>query len=206
MIISIVFFIAIHANSQLKIGIRGGLNWSFLKANDILEANPSYDLLFEDDLRSGYHIGVITQAEISDFFIQPELLFTSNKSDVSVREIASGDIEELIEQKFYKIDLPVLVGYKFGPVKLEAGPVGTLLLKNTLVDDVKDFVNDFEQKYKTVTFGYQAGLGVQVSSLTLDLKYEGGFGKLSKSVQIDEEVFKTDSRMSQIILSVGIFF
>jgi hypothetical protein len=49
------------------------------------------------------------------------------------------------------------------------------------------------------TFGYQAGIGLDIGNLVLDLKYEGG---MTNSINGFAEV-PTDQRQNQLILSMG---
>lgn len=201
----LVIFVATNGNSQVRYGVRGGLNWSFYKAKDIIIEDQDYNILFNKEVRSGYHFGLFTQFKRSGFFLQPEILITANKADVSLMNKSSSALDEHLEQKFFKLDIPVLLGYKLGPLKIEAGPVGTVLLKNSLVDDLKEYVTDYDQTWKQFTLGYQAGLGIDVASLAIDLKYEGSFGTLGESIKIGQQELNFDSRLSQIILSIGLF-
>jgi hypothetical protein len=62
--------------------------------------------------------------------------------------------------------------------------------------------------YKGATFGYQAGVGIDLlKKLTLDVRYGGSLsGKFGDSVTIGSQTFKIDSRQPSLILSVGLMF
>jgi hypothetical protein len=112
-------------------------------------------------------------------------------------------VSEFGKQKFYKLDLPVIVGVKVGPLKLQAGPVGTMVIKSK--SDLLDKYN-LQETFRGATFGYQAGLGLELSSLLVDVKYEGNLSKLGDGVEIAGQNFNFDQRMHQWIFSVGFLF
>jgi hypothetical protein len=185
------------ASAQIKFGIRGGINSSRITLTDF--NTPLYDIQYrKGDL--GYHFGVMSQIKLLGVFIQPELLFTTAKNDV---KYTSSTVDEFGKQKFYKLDLPVIAGYKLGPLKLQAGPVGTFLIKSK--SDLLDKYN-IEETYKGATFGFQAGVGLELSSLLIDVKYEGNLSRLGDGVEIAGQQFNFDQRMHQWIFSIGFLF
>jgi hypothetical protein len=62
--------------------------------------------------------------------------------------------------------------------------------------------------YRGTTFGYQAGVGVDIfNTLTLDARYGGSLSKeFGDAVSIGSQTFNLDSRQPQFIISVGIMF
>lgn len=188
------------AFSQIKFGIRGGINSSNMKIKDF--TGDDYKLEYNTG-QFGYHFGVMGQVKILSAFIQPELLFTVAKYDVKLTNTATSE-SEAGTQKFNKLDVPVMAGVKLGVFKLQAGPVATVMINSK--SDVLDDHDDFKQKFKTATIGYQAGIGLELSSLLLDLKYEGNLSKFGDGINVGNNSFEFDQRMSQIILSLGFLF
>src|SRR5690606_17342287 len=112
--------------------------------------------------------GAFVRFSIMGFYIQPELVFASRTDEYKIEE---GVEAEIVKQKFNQLDLPILLGAKLGPVRLNAGPAARLLINSP-----KDLIDhpDFKAMYNDLTFGYQAGIGVDiVKRITLDLRYEG---------------------------------
>ncbi|MBN2347483.1 MAG: PorT family protein [Bacteroidales bacterium] len=186
--------------SQFKFGIRGGINSSTVKADDFLTNDNK--ITYPKNASMGFHFGVVSQIKIFNVFIQPEVLLTTNKNDMTVEDLVSGEKSELI-QTFNKLDIPVLLGIKFGPAKIEAGPVATILLKSS--SELFD-VASYEEKFKSAVFGYQAGIGLEVSKLAVELKYEGDLTRFGDGINVGGERLNFDSRLSQWIVTVGIFF
>ncbi len=204
-IASLLFlFCVLSLNAQFSFGIRGGINSSNIKLNDF--DGEIYRLDYARGAL-GFHIGVMAQIKLMSIFIQPELLFTRTKNDISVATFNTTAFEwgEPVfgEQRFNKIDIPIIAGVKLGPLKLQAGPVATMMLrsKSDLLDDY-----NIEQEYSAATLGYQAGVGLELANLLVDVKYEGNLSKLGDGVTIAGDSFNFDQRMSQWILSVGFLF
>ena len=106
---------------------------------------------------------------------------------------------------FKRVDLPIMVGWKFGPARIQAGPVGTIMLGQTSA--IEAAMDGVEEEFNGATWGYQVGVGLDLlNTLTLDAKYEGSLSYLGESVKIGEESFSIDNRPNQFVVTVGIFF
>lgn len=197
----ILGFIYIPGNAQVKFGIRGGINSAYVKPKTF--NNPNYLIEYESgDL--GFHFGGVAQIKIAKFFIQPELLFSTANTDIKLTDLDDpSTVESIGEQKFNKLDVPIIAGFKLGAFKLQAGPVATVQLKSKS-DLLKE--NGIQQAYKGATIGFQAGVGLELSSLLIDVKYEGNLSQLGDGVKIGGQTFNFDQRMSQLILSIGFLF
>jgi hypothetical protein len=194
-------FIFQPGNAQVKFGIRGGINSAYVKPQ---EFNNSDYLLEYKSGDIGFHFGGMAQIKLGKVFIQPEVLFSTAKTDIKLTDLGgSSTVEEVGKQKFNKLDVPIIAGVKLGPLKLQLGPVATVQL-NSKSDLLKD--NGIEQAYKGATIGYQAGLGLELSSLLIDVKYEGNLSQFGDGVKIGEQTFNFDQRMNQVILSLGFLF
>jgi hypothetical protein len=199
----LLFIISAEGNSQLRFGIRGGVNWHYVKADDIVLENNTLRLTIPSKANLGYHLGVVSQINLFNLFVQPELLFTSNKNEVLLKDMQTSQTEGFAEQWVYRMDLPVMLGFKINSFKIEAGPVGTAIIgsKTDLVD-----ISNYEQHFKTLTFGYQLGIGLDFPNIILDLKYEGKFSKFGDKLTFMNQTFNFDQRSSQLIFSIGLLF
>ncbi len=145
---------------------------------------------------------------IVKLYVQPELLFTSSSGEVEVTSLNSGTVvlSEVREQKYRQIDFPIMVGYKFGPARVQLGPVGTIVLStDPSLDGFMDM--NYEEEFNGATWGYQVGVGLDLGKkITIDVKYEGNLSKLADGVKIGGETRNFDSRNSQFVASLGFFF
>jgi hypothetical protein len=188
----------------LKFGICAGLSSSSVRFNDvtnIVSGSTSYNIVASNAL-VGFHFGLFSRIKILNIFIQPELLFTSSGGQVKIQEAGKPDV--LKDQKFNKIDIPVLAGLKFGPARIEAGPVASFMLsqKSNFLD-----ATAYTADFKKATIGYQAGVGLDFfKTITVDLKYEGSLSRLGSGITVGGNSYPFSSRNSQLILSVGLFF
>ncbi|GAH15956.1 unnamed protein product, partial [marine sediment metagenome] len=71
------------------------------------------------------------------------------------------------------------------------------VFKNNKNDSKADLFDTagYEEKYKSATFGYQAGVGIDIlKKVTFDFRYEGNLNKLGDGMTIGGEDFNFDSR------------
>ena len=202
------FLLIVAADAQLfQFGIKGGLGLSNLKIDDITgigSAGDAYDLATGDHV-AAYHVGIQTRVKLAMLFIQPELYF--NDGGGTLQKVVEGNpTDELMSVDFKRVDLPVLVGVKLGPVRLGAGPAGSYVIQESIVDDIGDLPPDYTVFSKSLTWGFQAGLGVDLSKITLDVRYEGSLSKLGDEFTVGGQDFALDARPSQWLFSVGFMF
>jgi hypothetical protein len=202
---TLFFALATLVQAQLfKLGIRGGVSSSTVMINDeiIIPSGSSYSLKSYDPL-VGFHAGLVSRITIKKIFIQPELLFSSSGGQVKVSDLTNKTFT-LREQKFNRIDIPVLAGVKTGRLRLEAGPVASFSLseKSNLFE-----TSGYKEDFNKATIGYQAGIGFDLfKKLAFDLKYEGSLSKLGNGLTVGTTTYPYDTRTSQWIVSLGFFF
>ncbi len=204
LLIAISLFVA--ANAQIKFGVKGGVNSSTIKMDDIITVTQGIEEYSLEGLKTasvGFHAGLMTRVTFFGVFIQPELYFSSTGGEVEVTNILPN-VTSIKTMEFKKLDIPVLVGFKFGPARINAGPVASII-----IDSKADLIETagYEEKLKGASFGYQAGVGLDIlNTISLDVRYEGNLSKLGDGVNIGGEDFEFDSRNPQFIFSLGIFF
>ncbi len=199
LIILVCLGCVVTANSQIKLGLRAGLNSFYVAGDDFQQGNITISNVKGSEV--GFHGGLMLQVSFLGLFIQPEVLLTSVSNQVKISEL--GQVN-LANQQFTRLDMPVLVGVRLGAARIGAGPVATIMLNST--SELKNF-HAYEEKFNSATFGFQAGIGLDIAKfLALDLKYEGSLSKLGTGMVVGGVERPFDSRASQIILSVGILF
>jgi hypothetical protein len=140
--------------------------------------------------RMGYHIGGFLRMGGNMFFIQPEVLYTNTGGEIEERT-GTGTVS--YEATFNRLDVPVMLGLRFAEVfRVQAGPVASFLLSS-------DWDGNPDVDFNSTTIGYQAGIGLDIANLIIDLKYEGPLGNTADRIA----GFNTDLRQNQIILSLG---
>lgn len=189
-----IFFFSLSYGQLITVGPRVGVSSSKISLKENIDNVKEGDAIF------GFHAGLFARITMLNLYIQPEVLFTSNGGKI---EFHDGATQQIKEYEFNKLDVPVMVGFKLNKVlRIQAGPVGSLLLKA----DAKEggVTEDVKNNYQNATIGYQAGIGLDLGRLALDLKYEGNLSKLGSEVSIGNFTADTDVRNNQWLLSLGI--
>lgn len=199
------FFLVQTSNAQLfNYGIKAGIGFSKLSINDLTDiSNGSdvYDLITGDGVM-GYHLGVQTRIKIAMIYIQPELYW--NAGGGTIKMIEDGGATEIMQVKFNRMDLPILVGAKLGPIRLNIGPVGSVVINQS--NDGSTIPTDYELYLKSMNWGWQGGIGLDLTKLSLDVRYEGSLSDLSDSLPEGLQDYNMDPRPSQWIISLGWWF
>jgi len=199
---------------QLQFGVKGGIVSASstldknLTQEQLMEANVEYDELKmkAQDAKVGFQAGLFGRLSIAALYVQPELMFTSTSSRIKVEELTQGEdpVSQVRKQEFKRLDIPIMVGWKFGPARLQAGPVGTIMLDQK---SALEAAGDYKEEFNGAAWGYQVGVGLDLlNTLTIDAKYEGSLSKLGESVTIGNADYSIDNRPNQFIVTVGLFF
>jgi Outer membrane protein beta-barrel domain len=205
----IVSLTAGMASAQvIKFGLKGGLNYSKLKFDDVsnVVSGASEYSLMEDESFQSFHIGVMSRIKVFNMYLQPELYFNTSGGKVLIEDMSgTTTLSEVRQVKYNKIDVPVLIGMKFGPVRVNAGPVASIMLSES--NEIEDIIPEMESLSKSASFGYQAGVGIDfLKFLTLDYRYEGSLSKWGDKITVAGSDYAFDSRGSMHMVSLGIFF
>src|ERR1035437_5946486 len=207
LVILLITLIALPAFSQLKFGLKAGVSTTSLTMSSLktlTSSSSSYTVNALTNAKYGFQAGAFMRLTIFGFFIQPELLFSTRTNEYTVENMQTTT-SYIVNQKFNKLEIPVMVGFKLGPLRLDAGPSGSLLLNTpkALID-----IPDYKNMYSKMTVGYQAGVGIDIlKTLTLDLRYEGNLKKYQNQIQnLAGTKVNLDDRANAFLLSVGLFF
>jgi hypothetical protein len=198
--IVLAIFIAFPAYSQVKFGIRAGANTSTVPTYDFSTGTSNIEAL--KDASWGFNAGVFLRIGLGPIYLQPEIDFTTNTYEYNVTE---NTVSEIMDQTFNRLEIPLLIGIKLGPIRLNAGPSATIPIgspENLLNDE------NFDDMYSGTTFGYQAGVGIDIfKRITLDARYGGSLAEeFGDSVDIGGQTFTLDARQPYFGLSIGVMF
>nr|WP_294876775.1 porin family protein [uncultured Pedobacter sp.] len=167
-----------QSKSPVHIGFKGGANFSNLSLSKS-NLDAKYSL--------GYHGGIFTRVDISQFYLQGEVLYSQKKSKIENGSFGAQ------KAKWNSIEVPVLVGYKLLnsedlAFRIFGGGVYSYVL-NDKASILKQASQSF-RRFDKSNIGYQAGAGVDIGRLTLDLKYEGALTNMSKEFKARPSSFQ----------------
>ncbi|WP_443945356.1 porin family protein [Pedobacter sp. AW1-32] len=193
---SIVFLTVCWATSNAQtfnLGVKAGVNLAKINADFASEEN-----------RLGYQVGAWARIGGSSVYLQPEAYIGSKGNKfVNVTTDNGNVVSAEGKVRFTTLDIPVLVGTRFGGnnlnFRLMAGPVLSLVLdENSSFNSAYQQATDFDN-YKNQAFGIQAGAGVDVGNISVDLRYEAGLTNISKS-----DKYKQNPNLFQLSLGFKI--
>ncbi|WP_413667781.1 porin family protein [Mucilaginibacter sp. Mucisp86] len=150
---------------SFSFGLKGGLNYSTFPSNGI----------FNNDNKAGYQAGAWARIGGLGFIFQPELYVTGKNVTVNTNDGTA-------KANFTSVDVPLLLGAKVGALGLGGRFYGGPVLSFTVNRD-QSLSSAAAQaatlKYKDANYAIQVGAGVDISSLSIDLRYEGGLNKIA---------------------------
>jgi hypothetical protein len=166
---ALLIAVSISAKAQFALGIKGGINYSNIDANNLQNSGVA-----------GYQIGAFTRLG-GGVYLQPEVYLSSSGGDFQ-----SSDNSVTGNVHFTNLNVPVLLGLRFGPKNLNlrvmAGPeyISVLNTSESFSQNFTNAYNNFDH-YKTNNLAYQAGFGIDIGSITADLRYQGYFSNIDQN-------------------------
>lgn len=195
---------SVSSFSQIKFGIKAGLSTSQINmdAVSLNSSSSSIDSTFKavGSSKLGVHFGVTSEVSFMSFFVKPELYFSTSSAEYQIVENngTTENITSLGKQTYNKLNIPVIVGTKFGPLRVGLGPVATILVQKKS-DLLKTGVT---QTFNSATFGMQFGAGIDLGPLGLDLRYETSLSKFGNGIEVGGQTRSFDARPSQWLVSL----
>jgi hypothetical protein len=208
--------LAFAQDENFSLGIKAGLNGSFIgKIPDQVE---------RDGVFPGFVGGIYARFNTrggTNLYFQPEVVFSQTgargKFSSTVGFVTtSGDFRTTLNN----VDVPFLVGLRLGikgvGVRVNGGPVmsyafsakrkitGTVENDGSINIDVNETITDAINQFQA---GIQAGVGVDLGRINLDLRYQYNFTKLYKDGTFSNDGYSIpqgDSQIRVIQLTAGI--
>ena len=198
---------SLYAQSPINVGVKLGGNFTGVE----FDVNNPDAALGDDSRQFGFVGGAFVRLNLGKISIQPELLYSQKKFETE-ENVNSG--APAFEFTSSELDIPVLVGIdlidaKVVRLRLVAGPMVSFSVSNS-VDIATSGVQlntDDIFSWEEAKFGYAAGVSLDVTKLTFDLRYNGQFGD-----QFDPSTFQNalgsslETSANWIQLTVGFKF
>lgn len=203
---TISFLFVLNLQAQFEAGIKFGLSSPDLSDISIVEIiDEGRDISISPvEADYGVHFGVYTRLSFLGIYLEPALLFNSSKLSYKIQDFGqSGIAEELKSETYRSVDLPLLFGTKFGFLRLQAGPVAHFYL-----DRVSDLtsLDGYSSNLKESTYGFQAGIGLDIWKFRFDVNYEGNLSYFGDAITIDGTSYVFDTTPSRLVANMGIRF
>ena len=189
-------------NAQVQVGAIIGVSTA--------DINGPTDFVTVDDLKiqaaaSGYgvHGGAYVHVKAGPVYVRAMPTLGSSRIDYSVEDLDDSRnlFNDVVEESFLKLDVPVLVGIKVLKVlRLQAGPSGSIVLNSS---NELASVSGLTNTWDGMTWGFQAGVGLNIKKISVDVNWEGGLSKVGDNFTFAGQSFDTDSRQNRWVVSVG---
>lgn len=204
----LLLWITLPSQAQIQFGVKGGISTTDISVEELEVLRPGSGdriRLALEDARYGVHAGVMLRLPLGEtFLLQPEVVFNSNTVEYEVDDLSPGGVGSVVlEEKFQYVDIPLLLGAKFGPFRLMAGPEGRVF-----VDSASDLFrfDDYDQTFENLEISFLGGVGLDLWNITLDVRYEGNFDNFGDHLTFGDQQFAFSNAESRWIFSLGVFF
>jgi hypothetical protein len=189
-------------SAQVEFGIKAGLSSYELAQTKIFIPDQNINISIAD-ANYGHHLGIYTRFKISALYLEPALLFNSNKVTYMLEDYSESPLQSFKDEKYNTLDIPVLLGLKFGPLRIQGGVVSHIFINS--ISDLVD-IEGYQQRFQKATYGYQAGLGLDVWKLRFDVNYEGNLSRWGDHIEIGGVDYAFGERAQRIVATVGYKF
>ncbi|AMS27481.1 hypothetical protein AEM51_11090 [Bacteroidetes bacterium UKL13-3] len=177
---------------SLGFGLKAGMNFSSLENNLSAQYSATASA-------NGFVGGVWGRAKFLGFFVQPEVLYTQRKGAFT----STADSTAVINKLSY-IDVPVLFGYKFAFARINVGPNFQFLVNANQEASAKAKDPNFSiDNFNASNVGLQAGVGVDLLRLSIDLRYDTNLGSIGNKINVNGTTFDYSTRASMWQLTLG---
>ena len=167
---------SIQAQDSLRtrVGIKGGINFSTLYADNV------------DDTKmlTGVNFGLFAKLPLSDHFaIQPELYYSMKGAEVKYNNFF---VDGTARFNFNYIEVPLLLVVNITDfVNVHAGPYAAYLISGKAKNESNANIFDFEESldtddYNKFDLGIAVGVGLDFKAISLGLRYNHGTTTIGK--------------------------
>lgn len=210
---------------KVNFGIKGGFNASMYYIDEFKIKDITINEV-QNNYKVGHFGAIFLRINMKKHFIEPELSYHVSKSEISFDKRGSQhpDIEPdyaSVNSTIHTIEMPLLYGYNFikeGPYGMAffVGPKFKYILSSKSKLEFTNFDQEgIKEKLYPVNINAVAGVGVNISNIFFDFRYEVGLRNISKSVTYIESnsdgteevaniIFKRRSNL--LSFSLGVIF
>ncbi len=199
------FLLYVTSYAQFEFGIKAGLSSYDLAKDGIIITNGNQNLEWNiKNAGYGHHFGIYTRLTVFGVFLEPSFLFNSNTVNYDIKTYGEkGVFNTLKSEKYNNMDIPLIAGIKLGVLRFQGGVVGHFFINS--ISDVVD-IKGYEQRFKSATYGWQAGTGLDLWKLRLDLMFEGNLDKFGDHITIGGNSYSFANSPSRLMLTMGYKF
>lgn len=174
--------------SPIQFGVKAGTNIVNVDINNVTAS------IFNADSNVGYHLGVMSRIDLGPLYVQPELLYNSNKVSYTLYGMEQ-------EWRLNTIDVPVMLGISIAILRLGVG------VNFTLFDNYDGhLLNDSSPLNKESISSYLFGAGISLLGLDIEARYIRSINSSTQNIYLDGESLAAQIKRGMCQISVGYMF
>jgi hypothetical protein len=219
MIAFCMIMLAISASAQynpsFRFGLKGGANLSNINGSNDLSltsGGTAFDFKDNSDRSAGFVGGMFFRFG-RGLYMQPEILLSQKGGQFNVFKDGVKNEDDKVDIRFSNLDVPLLFGFRLARFfRVNVGPMASMnLSKYGKIRDSFDEIageNSNGEFANRLSFGYQAGTGLDFGRLSLDVRYEGNLSEVARinfNNATTAAQFGKKSNLFQATLGVAIF-
>jgi len=187
--------------SQIDFGVKMGVHsFELNNPKDIIFPKSEGSIHFSE-AKMGFQGGIYTKINFANVFLEPRIMLNSTKVEYLINGDDGDLIDNIKEESFTNLDIPLLLGFKMLLFDAVIGPVAHINLDRT--SDLFDLAG-YNDRFDTASYGWRAGIGFSIGNLNVGLEYEGNFSKFGDNISLGGEEFSFDETPSRLLLNIGI--
>ena len=176
----------------VNFGIKAGFNSSMFMVSELKIKDVTIDEV-QNNYKIGYFGSLFMRINIKKHFLQPEVSYNVSKCEITFDKLGSQHPDILpdyasVQSTLHSIDIPLLYGYNV----VKQGPYGMSIFGGPKLRYLWGKQNEitfhnFDQKglnedLYPVNISAVIGVGVYISRIFFDFRYEQGLGNMSKHI------------------------
>lgn len=180
----------------VSFGIKGGFN-STMTFIDELSYGDQQISEIENNYKIGYTATLFSRIKIKNkHFLQPEVSYVVSHGSISMSNLRSNAAilkdNAIVKTKISSLDIPILYGYKFinsypYGMSFFLGPkIAWTIEKQTSCEYSGFYQENIKETIRPLNYSAVIGIGVNISNIFFDFRYEIGCNNITKSVEYDK--------------------
>lgn len=197
-----------NEEAKINVGMKVGFNSSMYFTSCLKLDGQRFDDI-QSTYKVGYFAALFFRFHMNRHFIQPEFTYNVYKGDIAFNKNQNDatllpDFAKL-NSTIHSLEVPILYGYSF----VKKRPYGMALFIGPKLEYIwkyksdVDFTNfghtNIEETLRPLNLSAIIGLGVNISNIFFDFRYEIGLNNISQSITYEENANGTISRERGII-------
>ncbi len=195
---------------NINIGMKAGFN-SPMYFTSRLELDGERLEDIQNNYKVGYFAALFFRFHMKRHFIQPEFTYNVGKSEIAFDRNQNN--EELppnfakVISTIHSLEVPILYGYSFvkkAPygMALFIGPKFEYIWKHKTEEEFSNFgYNNIKEELHPFNYSAMIGLGVNISNIFFDFRYEIGLNNISKSITCEKNIDGESYRAEGIVIN-----